>query len=133
MVAPMAPLIYLLEDDANLRELLSEVVRDEVSAELEACASMSALQAHCAMRKPDLIVADFWGTSHVNLDETERLEISALSAIAPLVLVSARSWAATIKPTELGVVALLIKPVELGMFVDVLRSALGAASAPGPA
>jgi DNA-binding NtrC family response regulator len=127
MWASMAPLIYLLEDDASLRELLAEVVREELCAELEACATMSALQAHCATRTPDLIVADFWGTSHLTLDEAERSEISALAARAPLVLVSARNWALGVNATELGLVALLTKPLELEGFVDVLRTALAAA------
>ncbi|MDQ6669847.1 MAG: hypothetical protein M3069_03710 [Chloroflexota bacterium] len=129
----MAPLIYLLEDDPNLRELLAEVVREELTPELEPCARMSDLQAHCATRRPDLIVADFWGKSHVNLAEAERLEISALAAIAPLVLVSARVWALTANPTELGIAAVLTKPLELERFIDVLRSALAATSAVGSA
>ena len=131
MWASMAPLIYVLEDDASLRELLAEVVREEIGAELEACATMSALRAHCATRAPDLIVADFWGTSHLTLDEAERSEISALAAMAPLILVSARNWALGVDATELGVVALLPKPLELDGFVGVLRTALAGTPALG--
>jgi len=89
----MAPLIYLLEDDGSLRELLAEVLREELGARLEVCATMAELQAHCRATRPDLIVADFWGTSHLTLNDTERSEIAALAAIAPVVLVSARNWA----------------------------------------
>ena len=118
------PLIYLLEDDVSLRELLAEVLREEVGAQLEACATMVELQEHCAGRKPDLIVADFWGTSHLTLDETERSEISTLAAIAPVVLVSARNWALDVKASDLGLVALLVKPLDIEKFVAVLRTAL---------
>ena len=107
------------------------MVREEIGAELEACATMSALRAHCATRAPDLIVADFWGTSHLTLDEAERSEISALAAMAPLILVSARNWALGVDATELGVVALLPKPLELDGFVGVLRTALAGTPALG--
>ncbi len=126
MVASMAPCVYLLEDDPNLRELLAEVVRDDLGAELEACTTIGDLQAHCTARTPDLIVADFWGTSHLYLHDDERCEISALAAIAPPVLVSARHWALGVNPSDLGIVALLPKPVEIEKFVDVLRTALAA-------
>jgi AmiR/NasT family two-component response regulator len=124
MVAAMAPLIYLLEDDDGLRELLAEVLREELEARLEVCATMVELQAHCQTGKPDLIVADFWGTSHLILDEAEREEIGALATIAPLVLVSARNWALGEQAADLGVVALLTKPLDIDGFVVVLRSAL---------
>jgi DNA-binding NtrC family response regulator len=120
------PLIYLLEDDASLRELLAEVLRDEVGAQLEACTTMVELQAHCATRKPDLIVADFWGTSHLSLDAAERSEICALATIAPLILVSGRNWALDVQATELGMVALLSKPLDIDGFVVLLRTALAA-------
>jgi DNA-binding NtrC family response regulator len=128
----MGPLIYLLEDDASLRELLVEVVHEELSVELAACASMSELRALCASRTPDLLVADFWGTSHLTLDDAERSEISALARVAPLVLISARNWAQGAEATELGLAALLLKPLELEGFVEALRTALACTPALGP-
>jgi DNA-binding response OmpR family regulator len=129
----MASLIYLLEDDGSLRELLSEVVREELGARLEACATMAQLQGHCATSKPDLIVADFWGTSHLTLDEAERSEITALAEVAPLVLVSARNWAQDAQPSDLGLVALLTKPLDIDSFLSVLRAALTTTPTLGPA
>ena len=58
----MAPVIYLLEDDVSLRELLAEVLREELDAQLEACATMIELREHCARRTPDLIVQPEYGT-----------------------------------------------------------------------
>jgi len=117
-------LIYLLEDDASLRELLAEVLRDELGVRLAVCANMTELQAHCAERTPDLIVADFWGASHLALDDAERAEIAALAAIAPVVLVSARNWALDAHAADLGLVALLTKPLDIDSFIGVLRAAL---------
>ena len=122
----MPPRIYLLEDDVSLRELLAEVLRDEIGARLEVCATMAELQAHCQEVRPDLIVADFWGTSHLTLDDAERAEITALTAIAPVVLVSARNWALDAQAAELGLVALLTKPLDIDRFVTVLRAAIAA-------
>jgi DNA-binding response OmpR family regulator len=130
MMASMAPLIYLLEDDGSLRELLAEVLREELGARLEACATMLEVHAHCATSTPDLIVADFWGTSQLMLEDAERTEICALAAIAPLVLVSARNWALDARTADLGLVALLPKPLDLEGFVIVLRTALAAAATP---
>jgi DNA-binding response OmpR family regulator len=120
------PLIYLLEDDPSLRELLAEVLREELGARLEVCATMVELQGHCATNKPDLIVADFWGTSHLTLDDAERAEITALGAIAPVVLVSARNWALDAQASDFGLVAVLTKPLDIDQFVVVLRAALAA-------
>ncbi|MGI9148965.1 MAG: hypothetical protein ACR2IK_20855 [Chloroflexota bacterium] len=120
----MAPLIYLLEDDSSLRELMCEVLREELDARLEACATMAQLLAHCTTSTPDLIVADFWGASHLTLNDVERSEICALAAIAPLVLVSARNWALDMNATELGLAALLPKPLDLEGFVSALQTAL---------
>jgi DNA-binding NtrC family response regulator len=122
----MAALIYLLEDDASLRALLAEVLGEELGARLELCATMAELQQHCATDRPDLIVADFWGTSHLALDEAERSEITALASIAPVVLVSGRNWALNAQAAELGLVALLTKPLDIDRFIVVLRAALAA-------
>jgi DNA-binding NtrC family response regulator len=127
----MAPLIYLLEDDISLRELLTEVLHEELGARLEACGSMAELRRHCGACKPNLIVADFWGASHLTLDEAERDEITALAAVAPVVLVSARNWALNAQAGELGLVALLTKPLDIDTFVSVLRAALVATPMPG--
>jgi DNA-binding NtrC family response regulator len=124
----MAPrFIYLLEDDSSLRGLLAEVLHEELGAHLEACATMAELQTHCATRKPDLIVADFWGSSHLTLAEAERSEITALAAIAPVVLVSARNWAQDAQASDFGLAALLVKPLDIDRFVGVARAALATA------
>ena len=128
----MASVIYLLEDDTSLRELLAEVLREDLDARLEVCATMAELQRHCATMTPDLIVADFWGTSHLTLDDAERSEITALAAIAPVVLVSARNWALDAQASDLGLVALLTKPLDIDRLIAVLRAALAAAPTLGP-
>jgi DNA-binding NtrC family response regulator len=118
-------LIYLFEDDQSLRGLLVEMLHDELGVEVEECASLAELQRRCDSRAPDVIVADFWGTSHLQLEESERAEITALAALAPLVLVSARNWAHGAEAEELGIAALLSKPLDLERFAAVVQATLG--------
>jgi DNA-binding NtrC family response regulator len=118
--------IYLFEDDASLRALLVEMLQDELGAEVTACGSMTELRERCTAKRPDLIVADFWGSSHLQLEDRERSEITALAAIAPLVLVSARNWAIGAEAEELGVAALLPKPLDIERFASVVQETLAA-------
>jgi DNA-binding NtrC family response regulator len=128
----VAPLIYLFEDDATLRELLTEVVRDELAGEVVSFASVAELRERCVDGRPDLIVADFWGASHLTLADAERSEVSELAALAPLILVSARAWARDVDNSELGLVALVPKPLDMDGFLKVLHAALEGAGQPDP-
>jgi DNA-binding NtrC family response regulator len=123
--------IYLFEDDAGLRSLLVELLEEELGAKVEPCSSMGELQQRCASQRPDLIVADFWGTSHLQLADEERSEITALASVAPLVLVSARNWALGAEADELGVAALLAKPLDIEHFASVVQEALTKATSAG--
>lgn len=122
----MTPFVYLFEDDDSLRELLTEVLREELGAEVGVCASIALVREQCALRRPDMIVADFWGTSHLRLAEDERSEISALAALAPTVLVSARNWVVNADSADLGVAGLVTKPLDINRLIDLLRETLDA-------
>jgi DNA-binding NtrC family response regulator len=121
----MAPCVYLFEDDDSLRELLVEVLRDDLGAEVGVCGSIDAVRDLCAVRRPDLIVADFWGSSHLRLADAERSEINALAALAPTVLVSARNWLLSADSEELGVAGLVTKPLDINRLINLLRETLG--------
>lgn len=120
----MAPRIYLFEDDDGLRDVLVELLGEELDADIQACRTMAELQEQCRIQAPDLIVADFWGSSHLTLADSERSSISDLAAIAPVVLVSARNWMLNESAADLGVAALIPKPLDVSGFLEVLRSAL---------
>jgi DNA-binding NtrC family response regulator len=121
----MAPYVYLFEDDQSLRELLVEVLREELGAEVAVCESIELVRDQCAVRRPDLIVADFWGSSHLRLADAERSEINALAALAPTVLVSARNWLLGADSEDLGVAGLVTKPLDINRLVNLLRETLG--------
>jgi DNA-binding NtrC family response regulator len=126
----VAPLIYLFEDDQSLRELLTEVLREELGSDVEPYSTLTSLQERCAAQVPSLVIADFWGTSHLHLSDTERSEINSLAALAPLVLVSARAWMLDADSSDLGLVALMPKPLDMEDFVGMLRQALDSALRP---
>ena len=118
------PLVYLFEDDVSLRQLLTELLTEELAATVQTCADLADIVAHCTTKAPDAIVADFWGASHTALADEERAQIQALAERAPLVLVSARRWAQDADVAELGVAGLVSKPLEISEFIDVLHEAM---------
>jgi DNA-binding NtrC family response regulator len=118
----------LFEDDASLRSLLVEMLHLEIDAAVEACSSVAELRQRCDEQPPDLIIADFWGTSHLRLDDGERAEIAALGAVAPLILVSGRNWAVDAEADDLGVAALVPKPMDIELFGSVIAEALAVAT-----
>jgi len=121
-------LIYLFEDDPALRSLLLEMLQGELAADVESFAAMSELRRRCLEQRPDLIVADFWGASHLKLDEVERAEITELASVAPLVLVSARSWGLDVDVEELGLAAFVAKPLDAERFTALVQEALAAST-----
>jgi DNA-binding NtrC family response regulator len=118
------PRIYLFEDEESLRDLLRELLQDELDADVVGCSSFGELKRQCEAGAPDLILADFWGTSYAHLADDERDQIRKLGEIAPMVLVSARQWAQATPSAELGLAALVAKPLDLGNFIEVVRGAL---------
>jgi DNA-binding NtrC family response regulator len=120
--------IYLFEDDASLRSLLVEMLHEELDAAVEACSSVGELRQRCDDQRPDLIIADFWGASHLQLVDSERAEIAALAAVAPLVLVSGRNWAVGAEADDLGVAALVPKPMDIERFASVIAETLAEAT-----
>lgn len=118
------PLIYLFEDDPSLQGLLIELLTEELGAEVRLCATVAEIRRRGEEQRPDAIVADFWGTSHLALSDGDRAEITAIGGVAPLVLVSARRWVEDAQPEELGIAGLIRKPLEIDAFLAVLKDTL---------
>jgi DNA-binding NtrC family response regulator len=118
------PRIYLFEDDAGLRSLLIELLQDELQAQVVVVSSIPEVLRLCEDEPPDLVVADFWGESHLTLSDEERTQIVALGSTAPTVLVSARQWAQEHSPAELSLAAMVSKPIDIDAFARVLRHTL---------
>jgi DNA-binding NtrC family response regulator len=127
-VAP--PTIYLFEDDDGLRNLLIELLHDELQARVVVVPNIPEVLRLCAVEPPDLVVADFWGNSHLTLSDAERAQIVALGMTAPTILVSARQWAQDATPAELGLAAMVPKPIDIDVFARVVRHTLSALMLP---
>ncbi len=114
------PDILLLEDDPSLQGILADALALEGYA-VGLASTFDALVAQIDSTAPPLVLADFWGTSHRELDSTEREEIRALASRVPLVLVTARSWLRSINPQELGLVSVVKKPFDLDELLALVR------------
>jgi CheY-like chemotaxis protein len=121
----MAPLVLVVEDDPDIREVLADVLGRRGFATLTASNGREALDVvHRAGVRPAAIVLDLMMPE---MDGEAFLAAKAcdlLLATVPTMIVSAqpqradRSFPATVK-------AVLPKPVPLGPLLDTLRSICG--------
>ena len=115
--------VVLIEDDAPLRAVLAEAFADEGWAVTTHWTPSEALAA-LRPRPPDVIVMDGVGSGVVALAAADRAAIRAVSGVAPTILCSARAWASTLAPGELGLAGVLAKPVDIDeLRAGVLRAA----------
>lgn len=113
--------IIVFEDDSVLRSLLIETLELEGYATAEATSFDQALHL-AGEEQGQVLVADFWGTSHESLSEDEREQIGALQARARVLLVTGRAWARTATAEQLGVAGIVQKPFDLDRFLAVLEA-----------
>ena len=108
--------VLILEDDATLRTMLSEVLQDEGYA-VTACGSgESAVEAASAARL-DLVVLDVRMPGLDGLDALALMH-EHLGGAAALVMTGYASEADTIRALRLGVADYLKKPFELSLFLQ---------------
>jgi DNA-binding response OmpR family regulator len=122
-------LALVLEDDACLQAVLVDVLRDEGIAH-RVCESYAELRAAAAEGGVVAVLADFWGSSHLELAAAERQEIRELGGFASTILLTGRTWARRELAEELGVVCLLRKPLDIEELVAQLRRCLEAVQSP---
>jgi DNA-binding NtrC family response regulator len=115
--------VLLLEDDATLSEVLTELLGSE-GFEVGACDSFHSLRAELDAADRPIVVADFWGASHAELSPCERDQIRELGGLTPTVLLTGRAWAAAATADELNVACVLLKPVDLDELVTQVHRCL---------
>jgi DNA-binding NtrC family response regulator len=115
--------VLLLEDDLALRGLLEEAFTLE-ELEVTIRDSFEGLRAAAEAGAGDIIIADFWGSAQQVLDETARTQMRELAQLAPVVLLTGRSWATTTTPGELWVKAIIRKPFDLNHLLETVRRIL---------
>jgi DNA-binding NtrC family response regulator len=117
--------LLIFEDDPEFRAVLVEFFGEE-GFEVITCASYAHLREAVRSTDRQIVLADFWGASHLELSEVEQNEIRAVARRAPTILVSGRAWTATVSPEDLGVVCIVSKPLVLdALLQQVLGCPLG--------
>lgn len=113
--------VLILEDEVEWRQVLVELLETE-GFTVSICESYALLCEAVRTLPGCIVLADFWGTSHVQLSPGERDQIRDLGRSAPTILLTGRAWADTVTPQELNVVAISAKPPALDDLVaDVAR------------
>ncbi len=113
--------ILVAEDDPSLAAL---------EAELLAAEGYSVTLAPTPDRAYELARAQSWGAvlvdtfgrRHAELEAADRSFFRAMAASGPVIVVSARSGIARLRPAELGVAAIVPKPFDVDHLLDTIRS-----------
>lgn len=119
--APQPPLILVVDDSADMRSLLCEVLEPH-GYEVATAASSGKALTFMTRRVPDLVITDLMmpGMSGISL-RSVMLRRPELAAV-PVIVLSAY-WA---RPGEtLDAVAVLTKPVNLDRLMESVERALG--------
>jgi len=125
---PRHPRVLIFEDDPAFRMVLVEFFAAE-GFDVATCDSYA--QLHQAVRSPErqIVLADFWGTSHAELSQAERDQVRDVARYAPMILLTGRSWAARVSARDLGVVCVVSKPLMLdALMAEVLGCSYGVAA-----
>ncbi len=120
------PRLLLIEDDGALRQVLTEYFADE-GYDVLAVESDDAIPADLGEGEVQAIVTDAFAQAEPT--EMDRSRLRQLGALAPTILYTARAWAAWVRPTDLGVAAIMLKPADL----ESLGAVVGVASGTQPA
>ena len=115
--------VFVLEDDPEFRRVLVEFLEGE-GFDVSTCDSYATLQDAARTFRQAIVLADFWGTSHVELSAAERDQIRDLGRQRPTVLLTGRTWAAAARAEELNLVGILSKPPVLDDVLDHVRRGL---------
>ena len=123
----MAHEILVVDDEADIRELVSGILADEGYATRVAADSGSALDA-LALRRPDLVILDIW------LDDSELDGLDLIDAIArdyphlPVVMISGHGNIETaVSAIKRGAYDFIEKPFEADRLLVVAQRAIDAA------
>jgi DNA-binding response OmpR family regulator len=114
------PSILLLEDDAELRDLLVDVLTGE-GYRVQHCASPEDVMRASDADAGALAIVDAWGDSHQTLSDEEREQIGDLARSVPTLMLTGRTWSQGLRPAELGLVGLVTKPFDLDEVLGIVK------------
>ena len=118
--------ILLIEDDASLRDLLADALRDEGHTVLVTSSAHEAL-ARAADARIDLVITDVvWGREPTAT--VDGLAVLRAATAAPILLCTGDARLIDLTPTRAGIIAVVPKPFDLFALlesVDAILSSKG--------
>lgn len=115
--------ILVVDDEADIRELVQEILTEEGYL-VEGAANAAEARAACAKQAPDLVLLDIWMPDTDGISLLREWQLShALSA--PVVMMSGHGTVETaVEATRLGAVDYVEKPLSLAKLLRTVQSAL---------
>jgi len=117
------PRILVVDDEADIRDLVQEILTEEGYA-VEVAANAAEARAACARLAPDLVLLDIW------MPDTDGISLlrewqQSHSLSAPVVMMSGHGTVETaVEATRLGAVDYVEKPLSLAKLLRTVRGAL---------
>jgi len=115
--------ILVVDDEADIRELVREILTEEGYA-VDVAANAAEARAACAQEAPDLVLLDIW------MPDTDGISLlrewqQNQSLAAPVVMMSGHGTVETaVEATRLGAVDYVEKPLSLAKLLRTVTSAL---------
>jgi DNA-binding NtrC family response regulator len=120
-----SPRILVVDDEADIRGLLSEILAEE-GYEVEAAADAAAAKRACGLQEPDLVLLDIWMPDMDGI--TLLREWSEKHALrCPVVMLSGHGTVETaVEATRLGAFDFVEKPLSIAKLLRTVERALEA-------
>jgi DNA-binding NtrC family response regulator len=115
--------ILVVDDEADIRELVQEILSEEGYA-VDVAANAAEARAACARQAPDLVLLDIW------MPDTDGISLlrewqQGQSLAAPVVMMSGHGTVETaVEATRLGAVDYVEKPLSLAKLLRTVRTSL---------
>ncbi|MBV8886662.1 MAG: response regulator [Chroococcidiopsidaceae cyanobacterium CP_BM_RX_35] len=121
--------VLLIEDEANIREIIQACLSDLGGWNVQACSSAQAGLKHLATEHPDAIVVDVLMPGMDGVAFIHQLRENPLYRSIPVVLLTVKArWFTPQELHRLGVVDAIAKPFDPATLSSRIGSALGWAS-----
>ncbi|MCX7898374.1 MAG: response regulator [Rhodocyclaceae bacterium] len=116
-------LILVIDDEIGIRELLSEILRDE-GYDVATAENAAAARAFRNAQRPDLVLLDIWMPDADGV--TLLKEWAAMGQLTmPVIMMSGHATIETaVEATKIGAIGFLEKPIGMQKLLTSIRSAL---------
>jgi two-component system nitrogen regulation response regulator NtrX len=116
------PRILVVDDEENIRESLSDILKDE-GYEVEAVSSAEAALSAVRERPPELVLLDIWLPGKDGIEALK--EMKAFKSVLPVIMITGHgSIELAIKSTRLGAYDFLEKPLSMERVLLTARRAI---------